>query len=330
LRLSNPGLELHYPPDPEDHFAHVNEALKNLTQPHRLHCYVGYCGPWMENNWIEHFGGMWSKRKAGTRLIDIFGPYIPLLVPWADTAKNLAHRYPKLLEGLRAILRPDVPYITVSQHALGVFVKSEYKLRDFPNLLVLSGGGTGHVPLVLLKKLLSPKSKPVEQRRFLLSFMGTLKNGPDHFRGRMKTTILMKAQELNVSDKIHISHGGDWREIMADSRFHLTPRGYGRTSFLLGETLQMGLIPIHIYSDIPWVPYRSRFEDLGFITNLSGLGDLVERLSSVGDAEIKKREARILAVRDTHFTPAAQLEQISAFMTGQRGGGDLECQKTAF
>jgi hypothetical protein len=42
---------------------------------------------------------------------------------------------------------------------------------------------------------------------------------------------------------------------MQTSKFSLSPQGFGRTSYLVIETLQMGLIPIQVYvnDDIPWM-----------------------------------------------------------------------------
>ena len=47
---------------------------------------------------------------------------------------------------------------------------------------------------------------------------------------------------------------------MANSQTSLVPRGFGRTAYHLVETLQMGLVPIYVYDDIPWVPYADLFE----------------------------------------------------------------------
>eukprot|EP00666_Eupelagonemidae_sp_cell4sb_P001953 gene1953-4824_t len=38
----------------------------------------------------------------------------------------------------------------------------------------------------------------------------------------------------------------------ADAAFSLAPRGFGRNSFRVWEMLQAGLLPIYLYSDVPW------------------------------------------------------------------------------
>jgi hypothetical protein len=58
---------------------------------------------------------------------------------------------------------------------------------------------------------------------------------------------------------------------MADSQSSLVPRGFGRTAYHLMETLQMGLVPIYVYDDTPWVPYADLFQDLGYVTQVKHL-----------------------------------------------------------
>jgi len=46
-------------------------------------------------------------------------------------------------------------------------------------------------------------------------------------------------------------------------------RRFGRTAYHLMETIQMGFIPIYVYSDEPWVPYAALFPAVGFVANLA-------------------------------------------------------------
>ena len=131
----------------------------------------------------------------------IFGPYIPLLIPWTDrfvfrevwvrhsSAKHArklpssAHarvvpqteggkyRYPpKMYEALRRVLRPSVPYITVNQNDEGMTGKCELLMSEIPNVLVLSAGGYGHVPIPLfIRPVDENRATPVAKRPYLVS-----------------------------------------------------------------------------------------------------------------------------------------------------------------
>lgn len=128
------------------------------------HAWAGYWGPWIENWWIKNFSQRWFQRANGTKLHDIFGPFIPIFVPWVDLAVR-QKAYPKgMVDMLKSKMRPNVLYITVSQHDLGVFKGA--KGSNFPqlhNLFVLSSGGYGHVALPLLKQ---PEKPLVEAPSF--------------------------------------------------------------------------------------------------------------------------------------------------------------------
>ena len=78
------------------------------------------------------------------------------------------------------------------------------RTQDFPNILVLSAGGYGHVPIPLLKWMPEPLAKaPMASRQHLISFVGNTMHGPGHptLRNRMKYMLWSAAKEHNVSTK---------------------------------------------------------------------------------------------------------------------------------
>ena len=76
----------------------------------------------------------------------------------------------------------------------------------------------------------------------------------------------------------------------------------------------MGLVPIYVYDDTPWVPYADLFPRLGYITTVRALPQLLANISSQGNADISARESRIAEVRNSHFMPEGIIRQISLFM----------------
>ena len=110
-------------------------------------------GPWIENAWIAHFEAAYDGRARGTKLADFFGAFVPIFVPFVDHWVNAQYHYPPgMLDALRGVLRADVPYVVVSQHDEGLTGKCEWVLARHPNVLVLSAGGYGHVPVPLFKQ----------------------------------------------------------------------------------------------------------------------------------------------------------------------------------
>ena len=65
---------------------------------------------------------------------------------------------------------PDVPYVMVSQNDQGIV--GNYELWSVPaNLLVLSAGGYGHVPIPLIEPLRTAAAR--RRRRHQVSYTGS-------------------------------------------------------------------------------------------------------------------------------------------------------------
>ena len=273
LRLTTPHIQhLKYPSDPEEHF----EELRNALSPwfdyaakkfmaktkNPYHCTEGYCGPWVENHWIKHFLSTWvnhsSKTGSKKRLAGVFGPFIPIFMPYNDLWNANASEYEKMIKVLRKELRPHVAYITVVLHATGLVSnrKKMMKIMDeIPNVVVLSAGGYGHVPIPLFKQpehvLRGRFFKAMSKRKLLLSYMGSSHHSPKDMRKKMINIVEEEAKSLGV--KVHVGFGSadEWHRVAGNSRVSLCPRGFGRTAFHLFEILQLGLIPIHVYMGRP-------------------------------------------------------------------------------
>lgn len=144
------------PADAEEHF----QNLLNLTAQYRktpMHSYSHYYGPWIENIFISTFLD---------RPFTYFRGIFPLFIPWTDLAVDK-----RLLEVNRFLtphLRSDVLYMAVVQNDGGLENITTYH----PNILVLSAGGFGHIPIPLIKGELQP-SPPPAHSKYQVSFYGT-------------------------------------------------------------------------------------------------------------------------------------------------------------
>ncbi|CAE7306603.1 unnamed protein product [Symbiodinium sp. CCMP2592] len=335
LRQTNPDLQrFEYPADAEEHFEELNRTMSQFTKGVKPLCgqiSAGYCGPWLENYWIWEFSATWKNRKNGTRLRDIFGPYIPIIFPFLDIFVPHKFRYPEgTLETLNQTLRPNVLYLAVSQNDDGIFGHPDRKLAfrqtDFPNMLVLSAGGYGHVPLPLFKQIEAPvQAAPIPERTYAVSFMGSINHGPKGTRSVMKAMAERWGKLRNKTVKI--GFGKDWKEVMTNTTLNLSPRGFGRNAYRTEELFQMGFIPVYIHEKGPWLFYRDLWteEKIGFFSTPGGLESTLDRALS-DMPKLMDMERRIRAMRDTHFMPLGVMDQISKFMTERDGGGDLRCE----
>jgi len=326
LELTTPGIALEYPDDAAAHFADLNRGLAPFSQfkrfpPHRYHRAAGYEGPWLENAFITDIIARWRKMpKEASQLRSLTGPFIPILLPWTDLwDPEVQHRLPPdLVPTLRRLLRKNVPYVTLVQHDSGfAFHCGDFLNDEFPNILVLSPGGFGHVPVPLLKQSEGRNNlKPVSQRVHAFSYVGSKDTAPMEMREHMLQIMEDGATKNNRSVKYY--KGDKWRDVMADSRFSLCPRGAGRSSYHLIETLQMGLVPIHVHlngTNEAWVPYELIWPQIGFTTDIDGLPAVLSSLAEMPPSEVEARERIIESFRESHFSFSGALKQIQAFLT---------------
>eukprot|EP00435_Cladocopium_sp_Y103_P027323 s2255_g6.t1 len=325
LRMSNPELEAKYPSDAERHFEEIYvNVTKFVSMDLPPHAWSGYAGPWIENHWIQNFSQRWFHRAKGTKLRDIFGPFIPIFVPWVDlVVKNRG--YPLgMMEMLRRGMRPDVLYVTVSQHDLGIFGSVEPSIPQMANLLVFSAGGNGHVPVPLLKEVKQPLPHiPIRSRRIFASFVGRAKTHAivrSPMKTRMESWGNITGKEVFVSERMK-----DWTAVLHSSSLILVPRGWGRSSFRCSEMLQMGRVPVYLWDDIPWTFYPELWEKevIGFSANINALEEVLDHIAGLGLEYLESMERHILEMRSSHFTYEGIMDQISKFMIGD--SSDLRC-----
>ena len=182
------------------------------------------------------------------------------------------------------------------------------------------------VPVPLLKQPETPLRNlaPPDKRPYLTSYFGNLRHGPKRFRQTVRT------EAENAARRLHAKTTGfktqsNYREMMGQSRVSLCPRGFGRTSYLLMETLQMGLVPVYVYSDTPWVPYWDIFVSIGFVATPKTLGRILGEAQKMHPSELLKREARALSHVESHFSYQGAMDQISRFLLNP-SESDLKCR----
>ena len=320
-------LENEYRP-PSDLEQHYKEMLE-LTIPLRhgpVKDYVGYCGPWIEDLWIERF--------CCDRPLSDFGGLVPLFLQWNDNA-NLAH-YNNFdtpeFQRFFSHLRQDVLYVTVSQSDNGInhIVPDTF---PFPNqtwnILVFSAGGFGHIPIPLLMGEL-PVEHLASSFKYTISFTGTA-----HAFSKVRTETIAVATQVSKNNGISFTHysGPRWKDINRKTALNLAPRGFGRTSFHLYELIQMGFIPVHIYDDHEWLPYRGTpafLKEFGWSVKITEYREWLEQISRIvmsgGNLDLDEKRRRLLRYRKSHYTYEGVLNHIEHFLRSD-GLSDLSCQR---
>jgi hypothetical protein len=247
-----------------------------------------------------------------------------------------------MVQDLNTLIRPNVLYLAVSQSDNGPidYDKGGFDLGPVHgNILVLSSGGYGHVPLPLVHgdnghptDLALPQLPPPLRFERTLAFFGRITSDS---RRQTIGNITEACSALNVS--AHFGESGSWVEEMGVTRFNLAPRGFGRNSFRYTEIIQLGRVPVFLWDDVPWIPYEGTSlgaDSLGLSAGLSHPGrpmyDLVSRAASMPEAEFQAKLAAVRGARE-HFTFAGVLKQIELLLANpfseEPGGSSLRCTK---
>ena len=232
-----------------------------------------------------------------------------------------------------AMLRKDVMYLAISQHAEGLYhLRKFMKPQDHWNILTLSGGGHGHAPIPLF--LNEQPFHPVyddDNTPNLFVFAGNIVVYPVRL-AMMRVLGKLSSSEPSFAFKHYT--GEDWAQVMRTGKLNLAPRGYGRTSFRLIESLQMGLVPVYVYDDHDWSPYKgseANIRNFGFAVNISEFESFVQDMAKKNAENpnflnLKERVAKLKKVRESHYTLSGLMQQIQYFFQDDQRTS-ITCQR---
>lgn len=152
-------------------------------------------------------------------------------------------------------------YFTIVQHDDSVFL-------ILPPNTIIYGACSGNIPLPLIYQdtrntLENIPRKSFNNKKILCSFVGsiTTNNISPYVRQTMIEYLINKPNFiLNVpsgwTNNVDKNKQNNFIVLTSNSKFSLAPRGYGRSSFRFFEILQLGVIPIYIWNDVEWLPYK--------------------------------------------------------------------------
>lgn len=180
----------------------------------------------------------------------------------------------------------DKGYFTVAQHDDG-------PMLSLPADTIVYGACTGDVALPLiyedtsrtLERVHRERSKAFADKTILCSFVGT-----DTHPVRtacIRTLRGTPGMDFTVRPSWSIEVDTPSQEVFIEktleSRFALAPRGYGRSSFRFFEIFQLGAIPVYVWDDIEWLPYKDRidYSQICISIHASEIGSLPDRLSEI-------------------------------------------------
>lgn len=233
--------------------------------------------------------------------------YVYLPVFWTNMQNHPGFassraNYQVLLDAVFKRYSPDTAFFTVVQHDDGPQLV-------LPKGTIVFGACTGTVPLPLiyedvtdrLRNALHNHSVP---RDLLASFIGTTTTSPvrqEMLRYVSNYGDIMCGGKDTWTSSVAESDADRFIRFTLRSRFCLAPRGYGRSSFRFFEAMQLGAIPVYIWDDVEWLPYKDCVDYSTFAVSINkkDLPRLESILRSI--SEEKGRKMVEMGKRMAHY-----------------------------
>ena len=156
-------------------------------------------------------------------------------------------------------------YFTIVQH-------DDACLLKLPENTIVYGSCSGSIPIPLIYQDLNNTLENIPKKTFsdkniLCSFVGNItSNNVEPNVRRLMFNI------LSNSNNFHLINSGGWNPIVnkqnqnifinttINSKFALAPRGYGRSSFRFFEIFKLGTVPIYLWNDLDWLPFKDEID----------------------------------------------------------------------
>ena len=186
-------------------------------------------------------------------------------------------------------------YFTVVQYDDGVLI-------DLPNNTIVYGACSGTIPIPLIYQdknntLESFPKKKFNEKQILCSFVGNITS--NHIQPNVRQEVF---NVLNNNSKFKLINSGGWTPSVnknlqdlfisttLNSKFALAPRGYGRSSFRFFECFQLGTIPIYLWNDVEWLPFKDviDYNKLCISLHISQINKLESLLESITEEDYNR------------------------------------------
>jgi hypothetical protein len=207
--------------------------------------------------------------------------YLPIF--WTNLQNHpgfasMKSKYQIILDHALSSLPSNTQYMTIVQHDDGPQLK-------IPKNTIIFGACTGTIPLPLIyedtsQRLLSEPRCPKTQ---LASFVGTYTHPlREEMFHTLQKDIVWNGKKV-WSSSVKEQDAALFIEQTLQSKFCLAPRGYGRSSFRFFEAMLLDTIPVYVWDDMEWLPYREILDYSTFSISISKneLPHLHDILSSI-------------------------------------------------
>jgi hypothetical protein len=234
-------------------------------------------------------------QKAQNTGLNLKRKYIP--VKWTNFQiegwfQSRKHEMQQLLDEWVRNNPSENGYFTLVQYDDG-------PLLDLPANTLIYGACSGNIPIPLIYQdvnntLANIPKKSFAEKSILCSFVGNITSNQvqPNVREVMKHTLEKNPNFLFYNSggwtpSVNADLQKKFVNITINSKFVLAPRGYGRGSFRFFECFQLGSIPVYLWNDVEWLPFKDLidYNKLCISMHISQINELEARLISITQEE---------------------------------------------
>jgi len=220
--------------------------------------------------------------------------YIPSL--WTNFQTNSRFQYERgsmqmVLDRFISDFPCEAGYFTVVQHDDG-------PMLTLPKNTKIYGACNGNIPLPLIYEdvgcrleRMGPR-KTFHEKKILCSFVGSITH---QVRQRMldmykKNAKFLFSTRTGWTNEVQSDHQSEFIDNTMNSKFALAPRGYGKSSFRFFEIFHLGTIPVYVWDDKEWLPYKDilDYDKFSISIHVDELDILDEILLNVNEKKYNK------------------------------------------
>ena len=240
--------------------------------------------------------------------------YIPIF--WTNLQNhpafaNQKQNYLILLSNALKKMPADTEYFTVVQHDDGPQLQ-------LPKNTIIFGACSGNIPLPLIYEDTSNtllNTLRSDTKQLLGSFIGTLTHS---VRNKMvkqldnrDDIILITQPHTEWTSNVSKSAADIFIEKTLESKFCLSPRGYGRSSPRFFEAMLLDTIPVYFWDDIEWLPYKDVLDYSKFSVSIQekDIGRVYDILKTISNEKYLSMVEELKKVRH-YFTLEGMSEYV--------------------
>jgi len=190
-------------------------------------------------------------------------------------------------------------YFSVSQHDDAIREHLPFNIQKF-----CAGGNAGGTPIPLVCSKIPNNLISEGERDIFCSFVGSITHP---IRKKLHEELSQRDGYQFVSKNWTNSVSSDDFEKFVDvtsrSKFTLCPRGYGKSSFRLYESMQLGSVPVYVYDD-DWRCFKDElvWDEFSVSIHSDNIEKLDSILRSISDEEILEMSQKAKKCYDDHFS----------------------------